>query len=97
MPKFNAKMEEIKAIDDKPQEYLVKLKPFVWSRVGFSTHTKSQAITNDMCELFNSKILKFKGMPIIIMLKEIKLYVVNKFSNQRRLYQIYVNLVSPKV
>ena len=96
MPEFNAKMKGIKAINEKDWEYLVNLNPFMWSRAGFSTHTKSQAIINNMCEQFNNKILKFKGMPKITMLKEIRLYMVRKFSHQRRLYKIYVGPLCPK-
>ena len=80
MLEFNASVEEFKAINDKEQEYLAKINPSMWSRAWFNTYTKNQAITNNMCEQFNSKILKFKGNPIITILEEIRLYIMDKLS-----------------
>ena len=50
-----------------------------------------------MFEQFDSKILKFKRKLIITMLEEIRLYIVDKFGKQRKLYDKYIEPLCPKV
>ncbi|KAK9999776.1 hypothetical protein SO802_019379 [Lithocarpus litseifolius] len=49
----------------------------------FKTDTSSDTVINNMCESFNSKILKFRGKPIISMLKDIRLYLMSRFQQNR--------------
>ena len=63
----------------------------------FITHTKNQALTNNMCEQFNVNIVKCRSKLIILMLEEIKLYLVDKHKTRRKLIKKKLGLLPPKV
>ena len=76
-------MDKLKKFNVKAWEYLSKIPPKQWTRATFDIESKSQVLTNNMCEQFNSKILVARGKPIITMLEEIRIYIMKKMIAQR--------------
>ena len=64
---FKRVMNEMKDIDEGVYNWLKAHTTTIWARHMFRTDALSNTIINNMCESFNSKILKFKGKPIISM------------------------------
>ena len=64
---FERIMNEMKDIDDGAYNWLKGHTTTVWARHMFRTDTLSDTVINNMCESFNSGILKFRGKPIISM------------------------------
>ena len=59
-------------VNKKAAEDLVKYNPATWCRAFFSSRCKSDLVDNNICETFNSAILKARFKPIISMLDEIR-------------------------
>ncbi|KAL0009035.1 hypothetical protein SO802_010537 [Lithocarpus litseifolius] len=64
---FERIMNEMKDIDEGAYNWLQGHTTTVWARHMFRTDALSDTIINNMCESFNSRILKFRGKPIISM------------------------------
>ena len=47
-------MAKMKELDDNEYKWAVQHDPHTWARCYFSTHTKSDALQNNICESFNS-------------------------------------------
>ena len=51
---FNAIMEDIKAVNQEANAWLIDIPSYHWSRHGFDTNAKVDHVTNNMIESFNS-------------------------------------------
>ena len=60
-------MDELKGIDADAHSWLNAHSTTKWAKHMFSEDTLTDTIVNNMCESFNSRILKFKSKPIISM------------------------------
>ena len=58
---FERLMNEMKDVDEGAYFWLKRHTTTIWARHMF------KSVLNNMCESFNSRILKFRGKPIIIM------------------------------
>lgn len=77
---FNQKMERVKRLNEKAWEYLNKWPKESWTKAYFSDNCKVDNITNNTCEVFNSKILNYRGKPILTMAEEVRCYVMRTMS-----------------
>ncbi|XP_030939765.1 uncharacterized protein LOC115964636 [Quercus lobata] len=90
-------MNKMKDVDEGAYFWLKGHTTTIWARHMFRSDGLTDTVLNNMCESFNSRILKFKGKPIISMLKDIKLYLMNR-SQQNRLSILKVESeLCPKV
>ena len=64
---FDRVMDELKEIDADAYSWLDTHSTTKWARHMFSEDGLTDTILNNMCESFNSKILKFRSKPIISM------------------------------
>ena len=60
-------MDELKGIDADAHSWLNAHSTTKWAKHMFSEDTLTDTIVNNMCESFNSRILKFRSKPIISM------------------------------
>ena len=60
-------MDELKGIDVDAHSRLDTLSATKWAKHMFNEDALTDTIVNNMCESFNSKILKFRSRPIISM------------------------------
>ncbi|RYQ90308.1 hypothetical protein Ahy_B09g096465 isoform A [Arachis hypogaea] len=81
---FNAAMERLKSINAGAWEYLHKISPKQWSRAHFSEYPKLDNYTNNNCEVFNAKVKKMRGKPIITMLEEVRCYVMRIMARNKK-------------
>lgn len=64
---FDRLMDELKGIDEDAHNWLLDHSTTIWARHMFSEDGLSDTVLNNMCESFNSRILKFRSKPIITM------------------------------
>ena len=60
-------MDELKGIDVDAHGWLDAHSTTKWGKHMFSEDGLTDTIVNNMCESFNSRILKFRSKPIISM------------------------------
>ena len=60
-------MDELKGIDEDAYSWLQDHSTTIWAKHMFSEDGLSDIVLNNMCESFNSKILKFRSKFIITM------------------------------
>ncbi|XP_025607242.1 uncharacterized protein [Arachis hypogaea] len=81
---FNAAMDRLKKINVGAWEYLDKISPKQWSRAHFSEYPKADNYKNNNCEVFNAKVKKMRGKPIITMLEEVRCYVMRIMARNKK-------------
>ncbi|KAK9983687.1 hypothetical protein SO802_033212 [Lithocarpus litseifolius] len=60
-------MNELKEVDEDAFKWMQSHSKTIWARSMFKSDGQSDIVLNNMCESFNSRILKFKSKPIIAM------------------------------
>ena len=73
---FNASMEAIKRKNEKAWVYLDKWPCESWTKAYFNENCKVDNITNNNCESFNAKILKFRSKPLLSLCKDIMMRIL---------------------
>ena len=80
---FKKVMRELKEVDIGAHKWLEEIPVKTWSRSKFTGNAKSDALLNNMCECFNSKIIETRQKPIINLVEEIRLYLMRRFQYNR--------------
>ncbi|CAI9260856.1 unnamed protein product [Lactuca saligna] len=85
VPKFNKRgvMEKIKSIDTHAYGYLIDRDPTTWSKAFFQEGRDCDVVENGVSESFNSAIRHARRRPIITMLEETRLFVMERIYTQR--------------
>jgi hypothetical protein len=78
-------------------EYLSKVDPRGWSRAWFSEYPKCDLLVNNICECFNSYILKVRDKPILTMLEMIKKKFIRRYQVNRNDIQKLSSKLCPKI
>lgn len=68
-----------------------------WSRSHFKTQYKCDILLNNLCEAFNSSILKARDKPIMSMLKGIRTNLMVRITNGRVVAWKWKRHVSPRI
>jgi hypothetical protein len=69
---FQREMEAMKKLNPAAHAYVEKIDPHMWARGFFDITHKCNLIMNNLCECFNSYIIKARDKPIITMLEMIR-------------------------
>lgn len=80
---FNLRMDEIKGISPLAHSDLLKTDPRFWCRAFFDTLTKCEMVDNNLSECFNSWIVEARYKPIIQLLDDIRLQVMERIYKKR--------------
>jgi hypothetical protein len=80
---FTEHMEELKKMDEKAYEFLSEVDPSTWSRAWFSDYPKSDLLVNNICECWNSYILKACDKPILTMFEMIRKKLMRRYQAKR--------------
>ena len=80
---FNLIMEEIKGISPLAYTDLVKTEPRYWSRAFFDILTACEMVDNNLSECFNSWIVEARYKPIIQLLDDIRLQIMERIHKKR--------------
>ncbi|KAL4563474.1 hypothetical protein LXL04_027517 [Taraxacum kok-saghyz] len=77
-PHFDNAMELFRQFDVEAYEWLKKIPPEQWSLSHFSGRAKTDSLTSNVCEVFNSKILDARDKPVITCLEYIREYLMKR-------------------
>uniref|UniRef100_A0A2N9HNE0 CCHC-type domain-containing protein n=1 Tax=Fagus sylvatica TaxID=28930 RepID=A0A2N9HNE0_FAGSY len=77
---FEKVMSELKEVDVGAHKWLEELPLKTWTRSKFTGNAKSDALLNNMCECFNSKIIEARQKPIISLVEDIRLYLMRSHA-----------------
>nr|XP_029144759.1 uncharacterized protein LOC112710546 [Arachis hypogaea] len=83
MREFKDSMELVKKVNTAAWEYLQKFDPGSWTKAYFSHGPKCDNITNNMCEVWNAKIVEYREKPILTMCEELRSYIMRKMAGHK--------------
>ncbi|XP_025670684.1 uncharacterized protein [Arachis hypogaea] len=92
---FKDCMERLKAVNQGAWEYLSKFEPETWVKAYFLHGPKVDNLTNNMCEVFNAKIVNYRCKPILTMCEEIRCYLMRRMVNHKRVLENHPGKLAP--
>nr|KAJ0191163.1 hypothetical protein LSAT_V11C800434850 [Lactuca sativa] len=81
--KFEQHMNKLKNIEPLAYDHLMERDPKTWSKAFFQTDRACDAYENGVSESFNSIIGAARKRPLITMLEEIRIYVMERLCRQK--------------
>ncbi|CAI9265779.1 unnamed protein product [Lactuca saligna] len=84
VPEFEHYMNELNKFDKDAFEWLKKIPPHHWARSHFSGRAGSDILLNNLCEVFNSKLIHGRNKPIISCLEYIRQYLMKRICNVKK-------------
>ncbi|XP_028962011.1 uncharacterized protein [Malus domestica] len=97
VPYFKKAMEDMKKLDEKAYDWLVKLPAHHWSKSHFETHPKCDMLLNNLCESFNAVILIPRQKPIVTMLLLIHTLLIKRIQMRKDIMVNKVGDLCPKI
>ncbi|XP_016167221.1 uncharacterized protein LOC107609716 [Arachis ipaensis] len=92
---FKAPMEKFKSECHGGWEYMNQFDPGVWCKAYFSHGPKNDSLTNNMCEVWNSMIVKAREKPILTMCEEIRCTIIKKMAKHKRILGRCIGKLAP--
>lgn len=90
-------MKEIKDISEPAFIYLSEINPKHWSKAFFKTDSHCDTLVNNMSESFNSVIVVPRTRPVITMLEDIRVYLMQRWEANRQKISRYEDGVLPNI
>ncbi|XP_058755786.1 uncharacterized protein LOC131629000 [Vicia villosa] len=84
---WEREMKVMKEVNVEAYKHMMSTPPRFWSRSYFKTHNKCDAVLNNMSEAFNSVILESRAKPLITMVEEIRVYMMERWATNRMRFQ----------
>ncbi|GKB52679.1 putative ribonuclease H-like domain-containing protein, partial [Tanacetum coccineum] len=78
---FEKYMLELKTMNPKAHKWLNKIPAEHWAKSYFPGRAKSDLLLNNICEVFNGKIVGGRDKPVITLLKYINEYCMKRIMN----------------
>ena len=75
----------------------MKVDPSMWSTAWFSDYHKSDLLVNNICECFNSYILKARDKPILTMLEMIRKKLIRRYHAKREGIEKLIGKLCPRI
>ncbi|CAI9265896.1 unnamed protein product [Lactuca saligna] len=94
---FKVVMKEIETLNPEAHQYLMEKDPKTWSRAFFQTGRCCDVVENGFSESFNAVIVDARKKPIITMLEEIRLYMMDRIYNMKLKGQQCGNHICPEI
>ncbi|KAL6321992.1 hypothetical protein AAG906_035912 [Vitis piasezkii] len=94
---FDFHMDELKKLDVKAYEWLVKLDVRTWSRHAFNPRSKSDTLVNNIAESFNAWILEARDKPVLTMMEIIRVMLMQRLQTKRDHMRRYEGRVCPRI
>ncbi|GJZ09902.1 multidrug resistance-associated protein 5 [Tanacetum coccineum] len=94
---LSTKIEEIKMLDEKAHEWLVEKNPNLWCKAYFQMDKRSAAFENGISKSFNSRIVGARSKPIITMLEDIRVYIMQMMFSMNKLSFDNKDSITPSV
>lgn len=77
-------MLEIKGVNEEAFKHLIKIPPRFWSKSRFRTSTGCETLVNNMSEAFNFVFVAARAKSIMVMLEEIRVYIMQIWESNRK-------------
>ncbi|GJT31623.1 calcium/proton exchanger [Tanacetum coccineum] len=90
-------MDQIKQLDEGAYDYLIQRNPNSWSRAFFEMDRRCAAFENGISESFNRAILEPRHKPIITMLEEIRLYIMQRLVAMNKIATNLEDTITPSI
>ncbi|XP_065867770.1 uncharacterized protein [Euphorbia lathyris] len=81
---FNDNLKTLADVNKKAAEYLLKYPPQHWCRAYFTDRCKDPMVDNNITESFNSWILEQRSRPILRMLEELRVMIMNRLHENEK-------------
>ncbi|KAL3509677.1 hypothetical protein ACH5RR_029078 [Cinchona calisaya] len=96
--RFDNEMESLKQYDEEAHKWLTEnTSPYHWSRSHFRTIPNCDILLNNLCESFNSVILEAREKPILGMLENIRMYIMERLRTKREWIRKRTENLCPKI
>ncbi|GJY26000.1 hypothetical protein Tco_0400726 [Tanacetum coccineum] len=92
---FEKCMLELKTMNPKVHEWLNKIPPDDWARSHFSGRATYDLLLNNICEVFNGKIVSGRDKPVIILLEYIREYCMKRIVNVQSMIEKCTGPLTP--
>ena len=90
-------MREMQKVSAEAYKYLLKIPPRHWSKSRFNYNPKCDVLLNNMSKTFNSVILGARQKPIVTMMEEIRIYLMERWAQNKGRISSYQGSVLPKI
>ncbi|XP_027150245.1 uncharacterized protein LOC113750477 [Coffea eugenioides] len=98
MRRFESEMEILREYDSNAHRWLLdNTNPKHWSRSHFREAAKCDILLNNLCESFNSVILEAREKPILGMLENIRVYLMERLRTKREWMKKRTDDICPKI
>ncbi|KAJ0043620.1 hypothetical protein Pint_18709 [Pistacia integerrima] len=94
---FQQAMEKVEAVDRETHRWMIKNDVRSWLRHAFDLDSKSDHVTNNMCEVFNSWLAENKELPILSLLEHYRRRVMVQMQARAKARNDWVTTVPPTV
>ena len=88
---FEREIKAIKEISEEVFDYLCEIEPRHWTRAMFKGDSKCDTLVNNISEAFNSVIVVPRSKPVVSMLEDIRVYVMERWQLNREKIAKYVD------
>ncbi|KAD3066829.1 hypothetical protein E3N88_34709 [Mikania micrantha] len=95
IPEFTTSMDKLKEFNKDAHLWLSKIHPKYWSRSHFSGRAVSDVLLNNICEVFNGKIVEGRDKPIICALEYIREYLMRRIVTVLSIIERSEGLLTP--
>ncbi|GJZ45277.1 autophagy-related protein 11-like protein [Tanacetum coccineum] len=90
-------MEELKVICPEAYQCLIDKNPNSWCKAYFRQESKCPNFDNGICKSFNRAILVQRTKPIITMLEDIRLYIMQRLVEMNRVARNWEHTITPSI
>ncbi|WVY89937.1 hypothetical protein V8G54_035451 [Vigna mungo] len=94
---WEMEMRNIRALNEDAYKHLIAIPPRHWSRSRFTERAKCDTLVNNMSEGFNNVLLSTKSKPIITLLEEIRLYLMQRWAKNRSSILSFTGSICAKI
>ncbi|XP_057756036.1 uncharacterized protein LOC130975234 [Arachis stenosperma] len=94
---WERRMKEIQQVDQGAYNHLMEIPAKYWSKSRFNYFPRVDTLVNNMCECFNSVIVEAREKPIVSMLEDIRVYLMNRWPDNRQSIVTYAGKILPKI
>ncbi|KAK9067620.1 hypothetical protein SSX86_011731 [Deinandra increscens subsp. villosa] len=93
--KFQHYMEDLKKFNEECYKWLVAIPPQHWARSHFTGRAKNDMLLNNLCEVFNAKLVEGRDKPIISALEYIREYLMRRVAKNILMIEKSHGLLTP--
>ncbi|GKB18469.1 hypothetical protein Tco_0852392 [Tanacetum coccineum] len=94
---FDEKMKLLSNLNEHAHKWLVERDPNTWSRAFFHMDRSCGAFENGICESYHAAIINQRGKPIITMLEDIRIYLMQRLVIMSEKARGLTDIITPSV